>query len=585
MKMVSSTVLKILVIIASMVIVVMVILNMMPVRTKPEELLKQILDQEEKVLAKACEHFKLIDKNMNSGTYDFLQQDVVAFEEQVASGRSLSCSANEKTKMLINKIGRLADSSIYRQCVQYKDCRHVLPALQGLEDHFEIRNAHIEGLKIVGDLVNELIPSYAEKATNNNHILENFLLCFEFLLSEAQIFYSLLFHNIHDNLPSFTEQFFTQLNQLVFRVLAIFVAIFLLPKFIWKLHLFVLKALIFLLFLVICIGVFNYVSSFGFSVKYIGLRTQLEENILLIEDISFLESVWKLSEFEDVKIHRNLDALKKVVKHTFIEMKPNISGFPLKKLEKTYEKIQTKLNVMEKVGGREYKELSLEAKKTFENFEVYLKSLIETLTSSQSFYQYVVHGFESLVEVETLELFQLKQFLKAMISKSQDIEENFSNHRNKFLYYISDLNKIYTDIKKFEEANEKNVKKAGVFATLAVAVAFPLFSYGATATLATVGAAGVLYVHTSSLNKNSALTKVDDVNRIFKGYTKDTLEILQDVDPAKLRSAIMAADTSANTVIAHNDLKYYFEESLLMAKENLNEIRGVVQRLRTLFDR
>ena len=583
--MILSTTLKIFLITMSMVTLVMVILYTIPENSKTEELLKQILDQENKVLSKACEHFTILDKNMNSGTYDFLQQDVVAFEEQVLSGKSLSCSAEEKTKVLIEKIARLAETSIYKQCVLYRDCRSILPALQGLEDHFEIRNAHIEGLKIVGDLVNELIPSYTEKATNSNHILENFLLCFEFVLSEVQIFYSLLFHRVHDNLPSFTERFFTELNQLVFRILAIIAFVFLLPKFVWKLHLLILKLFIGLLFLVICIGVFNYVSSFGFSFQYVALRTQLEENILVVRDFAFLESVWSMSEFENMKIHRNLDALKKGIKHTFIEMKPNVSGFPLKKLEQTYENIKTQLDVMEKVGGKDYEELSREAKKTYENFEKYLRSLIETLTTSQNFYQYVVHGFESLVEVQSLELFQLKQFLKAMISKSQDIEENFSNHKNRFLYYIRDLNKIYKDIKRFEEANEKNVKKAGVFAVLAVVVAFPLLGSGAAATLATVGAAGVIYVQIASSDKNSALTKVDGVNKIFKDYTKDTLEILQDVDPAKLRSAIMAADKSANTVIAHDDLKYYFEESLLMAKENLNEIRGVVQRLKNLFDR
>ena len=405
------------------------------------------------------------------------------------------------------------------------------------------------------------------------------------MVSEAPIFYKLMFHNIHENLPSFTDQFLTELNQLVFRVLAIVAVVILLPKFVWRLHLLILKIIIFILFLVICIGIFNYVSSFGFSFQYLGLRTQLEEHILVVKEVVFLESVWNMEEFEAVKIHRNLDAMNKIVKHTFIEMKPNVSGFPLKKLEKTYDKIRTELDVMEKVGGKEYKELSIEAKKTYEKFEKYLRSLIETLTASQNFYQYIVHGFESLVEVDSLQLFQLKQFLKAMISKSQDIEENFSNHRNKFLYYIRDLNKIYRDIKMFEEANEKNVKKAGVFATLAVVVAFPLFGSGAAATLATVGAAGVFYVHTASADKNTALTKVDNVNKIFKGYTKDTLEILQNVDPAKLRSAIIAADTSANTKIKHDDLKYYFEESLLMAKENLNEIKTVVQRLKKLFDR
>ena len=534
-----------------------------PTEVKSDEMLELRLNQEKIIISQACEHFTKIDVKVNSGGCDFLSKDLVAFEEQIASGKSLSCSADEKTKTLIEKINRLEATKIYEKCVVEKECRNILPALQGLEDHFEIRNAQIDGVKIVLDLLNELVPSYAEKAkdVSGNLILENFLFCIQFILSEAPIFYKLLFHSIYENLPSSTDQFFTELNQLVFRILAIIAIFLVFPKIIWRLHLFVMKMIIFLLFLVICLGCYNYILSFGFSFQYLELRGQLEENVLIVKNVDFIESIWGVKEFEAVKIHRNLDAINKVVKHTFTEMKPNVSGFPLKKLEKTYEKIKTELDTMERVGGKDYKDLSIEAKQTYEKFETYLRSLIETLAASQNFYQYIVHGFESLVEVDSLELFQLKQFLKAMITKSQDIEQNFSNHKNKFLYYISDLNKIYKDIKQFEEANEKNVKKAGAFAALAVVVAMPLLGSGAAATLATVGAAGVYYVHNSATDKNKALGNVDNVNKIFKGYTKDTLEILQKIDPAKLRSAISAADTSANQKIEHEDLKYYFEES------------------------
>ena len=93
---------------------VVLIVILVPVELKSDELIKQILDQESKHLSKACEHFTIIDKNVNSGSFDFLKQDVVAFEEHVASGKSLSCTADEKTKMLVEKINRLAETNIYK---------------------------------------------------------------------------------------------------------------------------------------------------------------------------------------------------------------------------------------------------------------------------------------------------------------------------------------------------------------------------------------------------------------------------------------------------------------------------------------
>ena len=128
--------------------------------------------------------------------------------------------------------------------------------------------------------------------------------------------------------------------------------VILFPKFVWRLHLLAMKLIIFILFLVICVGFYNYVSSFGFSFQYLGLRTQLEENILVVKDVVFLDSVWSLKEFEAVKINRNLDAINKVVKHTFIEMKPNVFGFPLKKLEELTKKSKLKLISWKGLGVR-----------------------------------------------------------------------------------------------------------------------------------------------------------------------------------------------------------------------------------------
>ena len=108
-----------------------------------------------------------------------------------------------------------------------------------------------------------------------------------------------------------------------------------------------------------------------------------------------------------------------------------------------------------------------------------------------------------------------------------------------------------------------------------VAVGVPV----AIATLSGAGYAGIK-LHTD----NDKLNNADELAKKFNEVTKETVEIIKELDPSKIDEAINSLHQSVkNKNIEAEALEYYFTDVLNMARENLNEINHVIKRLRDLL--
>eukprot|EP00092_Neocalanus_flemingeri_P062301 GFUD01075142.1.p1 GENE.GFUD01075142.1~~GFUD01075142.1.p1 ORF type:complete len:148 (+),score=21.70 GFUD01075142.1:60-446(+) len=94
---------------------------------------------------------------------------------------------------------------------------------------------------------------------------------------------------------------------------------------------------------------------------------------------------------------------------------------------------------LEKVG---YSELAREAHISYKKFEDYIKSLVEILVRSRSFFLHSKTSFEAILEMKELNILDLKRFIKTIFQESIDIEKSYEEHKNNFKFFISEMNHL-----------------------------------------------------------------------------------------------------------------------------------------------
>ena len=72
------------------------------------------------------------------------------------------------------------------------------------------------------------------------------------------------------------------------------------------------------------------------------------------------------------------------------------------------------------------------------------------------------------------------------------------------------------------------------------------------------------------------------MNEDIKQYSVKISDILQDIDASKLRSALADIDEASSIIVDSKDLEYYFGEVLEMSKQNLAEVKQIIESLKTM---
>ena len=99
-----------------------------------EEEYFNVLQSEKINLDKACHIMRNIELELRNVK---IVKSNEAVEEIVISMKALLCSAKDKSSIILDKLSRLRTSSIYSKCFIDRQCRTIMPAFEGLEEHFE----------------------------------------------------------------------------------------------------------------------------------------------------------------------------------------------------------------------------------------------------------------------------------------------------------------------------------------------------------------------------------------------------------------------------------------------------------------
>ena len=158
---------------------------------KTAEILEAKLDEEKEILKKVCSDMTNLDNKINAGGMTYLGDKLITLEELVLSVKLHSCSAADKTIVILDKIIKLEHIETYKSCISHQtNCDKLIPALQEIEVHLDARLSNIEELKTVYKLMSELVPSSTESSKKFNEassIINNFYICLEFVFMNQPV--------------------------------------------------------------------------------------------------------------------------------------------------------------------------------------------------------------------------------------------------------------------------------------------------------------------------------------------------------------------------------------------------------------
>ena len=489
-------------------------------------------------------------------------------EELVVEGGSLACVAANKTGVILGKIIRLEQTQEYKHCMRGRGCDTILPALRDIENHFVNRWALIEDLKVNEKQMSDLVPSSTENHRDFNEassFMNNLYICADFLFYEIPSLHKVLFFSdAGDTPPSTLQNMVAIIVQISFQVILMGALYLIVPKTIWKLHLFVMKAVIVFSVMVLCVGFYNYCASFILSLQFRHLRGQIEKNNLAINNVRFTKNIWSVEQIKAAKIQRNIDSLLSSSMHSHgKKMKLDLEQQQELELSDQFlEKFKYKLRELEELNSNEYKDFVMDARIALEKFQPLMSSTINTIENSVAIIKY---GRDKFLEVlnRTEDISAVLQIIPDLLN----LEEEFSNTKLKLHNQIKKMNKIVQEIESFEESNGQTVKRAGTLGALLGALGAPFLSSHHLGPPSALGVAGSLCAHTAALARSNVLTSVRKVTNNFKTLAKQLINALNSVDEMKLRSSLVAVDEMMFAG-SEDESNYYYDETLDMMMEN-----------------
>ena len=531
------------------------------------EILEARLDQERDILQAACARLRSLDEVIDSGGLGFLGPKRSSLEELVVVGRSLACVSANKTEVILGKIIRLEQTGEYRRCMRDQECEVILPALRDIENHFEARFSLIEDLKVNEKQIGALIPTSSENYRDFNEassFINNVYICADFIFYEIPSLYKLILNTEAGDPPTAVQNLVSIIIQIGFQMILMTTLFVIVPKTIWKLHLFLMKAVIMFSVLVLCVGFYNYCATFILSLQFRQLRGQIEQNSLAINYVRFTKNIWSVEQIKAAKIQRNIDSLHHSSQPGHgKKMKLDLEQEQeLELTDQFAEKFKYKLRELEELHSNEYKDFVIDTRIALEKFQPLMASTVDTIGQYLAIIKY---GRTKLLEVtnKTEEVSLVLQIIPNLLI----FEEDISNTKLKLDTQIKKMNKIEREIDSFEETNGQTVKRAGTLGALLGAVSAPYLGSHSLAPPSALGVAGSLCAHTASLARSSVLTSVRRVTGNVKSLAKQVLRALDSVDDMKLRSSLVAVD---EMIFAgrEDESNYYFDETLDMLIEN-----------------
>ena len=105
-----------------------------------------------------------------------LKQNSNAIEEMAISMKALLCSAKDKTSIILDKLSRLRKSSIYSKCFIDRQCGSIMPAFEGLEEHFEARNVKFNAAMDLSENLLETRPKTKDPMIAREDMMNSSLL-------------------------------------------------------------------------------------------------------------------------------------------------------------------------------------------------------------------------------------------------------------------------------------------------------------------------------------------------------------------------------------------------------------------------
>ena len=538
-----------------------------PGAQRTTEMLEARLDQERDILNAACARLQRLDEVIDSGGLGFLGQKRSSLEELVVAGRSLACVSANKTEVILTKIIRLEQTREYRRCMKDQECDTILPALRDIENHFEARFSLIEDLKVNEKQIGGLIPSSSENYRDFNEassFINNVYICADFIFYEIPSLYKLIFNTETGDPPTAVQNLVSIVIQISFQMLLMATLFVMVPKTIWKLHLFLMKAVIMFCVLVLCVGFYNYFATFILSLQLRQLRGQIEQSSLAINYVRFTKNIWSVEQIKAANIQRNIDSLHRSSQHGHGK-KMKLDLEQQRELELTDQftgKLKYKLRELDELHSNEYKDFVFDTRIALEKFQPLMASTVDTIGQSSALIKYSRTKFLEVMN-GTEDVSQVLQIIPNLLI----FEEDISNTKLKLDTQIKKMNKIGREIDSFEETNGQTVKRAGTLGALLGAVSAPYLGSRHLAPPSALGVAGSLCAHTASMSRNNVLTSVRTVTRNFKILTKQLLRSLDSVDLMKLRSSLVAVDEMIFAG-SEDESNYYFDETLDMLMEN-----------------
>ena len=120
----------------------------------------QNLLTEFEVLSEACDSLVQAEVRTTEQAVGVLEtKEADDMEEIISSAKFNLCSVKDKTGLVREKLVRLMNNTIYNKCLVDKQCSAMMPALDGIEEHFDSRTVKFEqALLSVKDLL-KLLPA------------------------------------------------------------------------------------------------------------------------------------------------------------------------------------------------------------------------------------------------------------------------------------------------------------------------------------------------------------------------------------------------------------------------------------------
>ena len=539
---------------------------------------------EGELLYQACDRLRKTDDHLGSGGFKFLGSKRTSLEDLIVSSKVHACIAANKTKIVLDKVKRLEKTTLFKNSLEGGQWETLLPSLLDIESHMEIRYNSIEELKVSVKMINDLVPSTTDNSKEFNEetsIIRNFYFCVEFIFTEIPNVYKLFF-NFEDG-DSTTLQILSFMMQTAFKLGLIGIIWIIAPKTIWKLHLFVMKAFIIFFCIVLCVGFYNYFSSFILSLQHQGLRSIIEQDNAIIESVKFSTNLWSLPHFKtsrDTKMISTINGMMQQNQYTRREKHQLRKEFSSDN-EKFLENLDKKVSMLQtSTENNKHRNFLLDVKITLEKFKPVLKNFLDFVDQSIDLYSQLQEKYE-----RTLNQTESYSSLMVLISYLNDIEEETNSFRAKTLSQVKKINKIENEILLLEESHQQNAKRAGTLSTLIGVASYPYLQFNSNTAgfISAAGLAGTIYAYSMSRSWNSQVALAKELTFQHKQISKDVLSLLGTMDPLKAKLSLVAF----NEVLLIGDIsysKFYTNELKWMMMDNMEEIAQMIQRKLSILE-